>query len=883
MTDIDLSLFPETVETFDGSEQRATVFLDRYSAKDKNGKPFETLPADMWERVSLAIGEGGEQRRRFRELLEGFKFVPGGRILSGAGINSEVTFYNCYVIPVETKVRRHNNTDGAVSKYGPECTANDPGNDSREAIFDTIGLMVDIMSRGGGVGINWSVLRPKGAYLKRVNGTTSGPVSWMDVASRAVGVVEQGGTRRGAAMFMLDDWHPDVLDFINAKRDFSLITNANVSVAVSDEFMAAVKSDSMWSLVFPDTTHPAYNAVWNGDLDAWTLGGYPLVKYAEFPARDLWRKLAEAAHASGEPGVVFLDRYNKLRTASYVGEGTYAPERIISVNPCGEQGLEPYAVCNLGAMNLAAYVRPSRRGNKPSFDWSAFSADVATAVEFLDAVIDKNYYFIPENEDIQKRVRRIGLGVMGLADALIALKLRYGSEGAADFTGRVFRTMKQAAVSRSSFLAQQKGAAPDWQKSMLDSPYLREFKDTQLGVQIARYGLRNLFLLTQAPTGTTSILAGVNSGIEPFFAFEYTRKDRTGEHKVAIPALQQYRREGGLETGYVPLPDYFVTSGDVTVEEHIAMQAAAQHYVDSSISKTINAPNDHTVEDVERAYTLAYESGLKGLAYFRDGSGRAQVLYKDEPAAEPKKFVHIDWCDSQGSFGDKDCSCPETEREEILLAKYDELQTQLAELAPHAVVYKRPDALFGTTVKVRTSAGTAYVTVNVDETGKPVELFINVGKAGSDIMELGEAIGRVATLGLQSGATLASVAQQLVGIGGNGKFNPPLAHAIGVALLEVNLDNAERRGGGYHDCADLLRSQGVEVPYGIEVEDPEDDQPDIPHYNGPVAAPAETVERWHQTGLIKSPTGQACPDCHNFSVVIQEGCSKCALCGWSAC
>jgi ribonucleoside-diphosphate reductase alpha chain len=846
LPDIDISLYPNTLAAFGGNEQRAKVFLDRYSRKDSEGLPFETLPNDMWDRVSIAIGEDGEQRDRFRDLLEAFKFVPGGRILAGAGIDAQVTYYNCYVIPVETKARRI----GRGTVLGAE---GDRGSDSREAIFDTIGLMVDIMSRGGGVGINWSVLRPKGAYLKTINGTTSGPVSWMDVASRAVGVVEQGGSRRGAAMFMLDDWHPDVLEFIDAKRDFSLITNANVSVAVSDDFMRLVEQDGEWDFVFPDTGHPAYNTDWDGDLEGWIEkhGIGSLKTYGTVRAREMWRKMAEAAWASGEPGIVFLDRYNKLSTAQGV-------ERIISVNPCGEQGLGPYSVCNLGAMNLAAYIEPARRSGKPSFAWEKFTADVATAVEFLDRVIDVNYYFIPENEAVQKKLRRIGLGVMGLADALIALGLRYGDDKAVEFTERVFKTMKMAAVSRSAYLAEQKGAAPGWEPRMAGMPYLAEYRDSALGRQIAKHGLRNLFLLTQAPTGTTSILAGVNSGIEPYFALGYWRKDRTGEHFVQPEAIAK------LTLGENK-PDFLVTSGEVSVEEHIAMQAAAQRHIDSSVSKTINGPNQHTVEDVEKAYTLAHKVGLKGVAYFRDGSGRNQVLYKDEPKRE--SFQHIDWCQSTGAFGAPDCDCPETEREEILLRKYEELQAQVAELAPHAVVYTRPAALFGTTVKVRTSAGTAYVTVNVDENGRPVELFVNVGKAGSDIMELGEAIGRMASLSLQSGASLTAVANQLVGIGGNGKFNPPLAHAIGVALLEVNLDNAERRGGGYHDCEDKLRAEGR-----WPVEDDIDD-PDITALEAVLPAVPKS----------QRPSGQMCPECNNFTVALEEGCKKCMSCGWSAC
>lgn len=834
MPTFDIANFPDTVKAFDGNEQRATVFLDRYAKKNHHGKPDEHRPAEMWLRVAAAVADDTEQAQRFSNLLQDFKFVPGGRILSGAGVDAEVTFYNCYVIPVETKARRKTREFGGPTEG---FLATDTGSDSREAIFDTIGLMVDIMSRGGGVGINWSVLRPKGAYLKRVNGTTSGPVSWMDVASRAVGVVEQGGSRRGAAMFMLDDWHPDIEEFIEAKRDFSKITNANISVAISDAFMQAVENDTIWVLAFPDTNHPAYNSEWDGDIVGWyqRYGPGSVVDYKEVRARDLWRKMSESAWASGEPGLVFLDRYNKMRTASYTGEGVMPTERIISVNPCGEQGLEPYAVCNLGAMNLAAYVAgPRKRGHTDThgntFDWDAFSKDAADAIEFLDNVIDKNYYFIPENEDIQKRLRRVGLGVMGLADALIALNMRYGSAPAIEFTERVFRTMKQAAVSRSTFLAERKGAAPGWNSAMLRSPYLAEFADTKIGERLYRYGLRNLFLLTQAPTGTTSILAGVNSGIEPYFAFEYTRKDRTGTHKVVHPIAEKLK-----DRARQMWPDYYVESGQVTVEEHIAMQAAAQRYVDSSISKTINGPTEHTVEDVEKAYWMAYESGLKGIAYFRDGSGRDQVLYKEEPKAKDEALQQA-----------------EEKRVEMTL-RVAELEAELAamhELVPYAVEFSRPATLSGETTKVRTKAGTAYVTVNRDAAdGSPVEVFLNVGKAGSDIMELGEAIGRLASLALRHGASLGGVAHQLTGIGGNGKFNKPLVHAIGETLTAMNSDREEEE----------------------------------PVNTTPLLLVTEAVNAPAVTQSSQSISGQMCPECHNFTVALEEGCKKCMSCGWSAC
>ena len=900
------------------NEQRTKVFLDRYAMKGEDGQPVETTPDEMFGRVALAMTRGVEggvgpdaaEYTAYMGILKDFKFVPGGRILAGAGTGTDVTFYNCYVIPIETKVRRHNNSDGAVGKYGPECTADDPGSDSREAIIDTIGLMVDTMSRGGGVGINWSVLRPSGAHLQTINATSSGPIDWMHLASVAVGTVEQGGSRRGAAMFMLDDWHPDLLKFIDAKRDMTRILNANVSVAVSDDFMRLVEQDGEWDFVFPDTGHEAYDREWDGDIVAWQDRGYPLVQYGAMPAREVWRKLAEAAHASGEPGVVFLDRYNKQSTGLGV-------ERLISVNPCGEQGLGAYSVCNLGAMNLAAYVvdertnvtlgKPESATYEKRFDYEAFTKDVKTAVRFLDRAIDVNHYFIPENEVVQKRLRRIGLSVMGLADALVYLGFRYGSPEAVKFTEAVFGQMKDASIEASIELAQEFGPAPAWDDSMWQRPYLADYMERH-GLSRPMLPLRNLFLLTQAPTGTTSILAGVNSGIEPFFDKGYYRTDRTGKHWVEPDAVTWAMKQpwGTKRPGAKPYGDVLVTANEVTVEEHIAMQAAVQKYVDSSVSKTINAPADQTVEEVEKAYTLAYGSGLKGLAYYRDGSRNVQVLSR-----KAEDFKHIDWCESTGPFGDKDCSCPETEREEKLQRLYEKVYSENEDLRERVAIqaadldeYKRPDTLSGKTTKVRTGAGTAYVTVNRDENDVAREVFFTVGKAGSDIHGLAEGLGRLASLALRKGASLGGVANQLEGVGGTGNFNRPLAAALGRALTDMNVSGQLTAAGnapiGSKDLLSAIQSlgsiplreshavppnsalfMGVDFAKGLDrsvamnlagVLSPADENP--------LEADEDYTVQQQEERAAKA---DLCPECGNVSLVRQEGCAKCRDCGYSAC
>jgi ribonucleoside-diphosphate reductase alpha chain len=589
------------------NEQQRALWLDRYALRDASGNPVETTIDETFDRVSRYIADDEEERYAFRTLLEDFKFVPGGRILAGAGAETEKTFYNCYVIPVEAR---------GDNRVDPEYRGRDyPGNDSREAIFDTIKTMVDIMSRGGGVGINWSVLRPSGSYLSRISGTSSGPIGWMDVASVAVGEVIQGGSRRGAAMFMLDDWHPNVLDFIDAKRDNRKITNANISVAVSDAFMEAVKNDEDWGLIFPETDDPEYNTAWDGDIEAWQRGGHRVRLYKTVRARVLWEAISASAWASGEPGVVFLDRYNKQSTAQGL-------ERIVCVNPCGEQGLGAYSVCNLGAMNLYAYVQDGK------FSWGAFCKDVGTAIRFLDNVIDKTYYFVPQTKRQQMALRRVGLGVMGLADALVALGIRYGSQQSVDFVESVFQLMRNYSIKESIEIARVKGAARGWHESMWDRPFLSWFADRYLE-KVERPPMRNLFLLTQAPTGTTSLLAGVNSGIEPYFSLKTWRDDRTGGRWVYAKAVEELcgiTIEHGDQ-----FPECVVTSKDIPVEQHIAVQAAVQRHIDSSVSKTVNAPNEQTVEETRKVFMMAYDSGLKGIAYYRDGSRNIQVLYHENP------------------------------------------------------------------------------------------------------------------------------------------------------------------------------------------------------------------------------------------------------------
>ncbi|HRV94547.1 MAG TPA: ribonucleotide reductase N-terminal alpha domain-containing protein, partial [Anaerolineae bacterium] len=369
-------------------------------------KPLETRPEQMLDRVARGIAEveapdkQAEWQQKFRWLLDDWKFVPGGRILTAAGTDQNLTFYNCYVIPSP--------------------------HDSREGIMTTLTQMTEIMSRGGGVGINISSLRPHHAYVRGVNGRSSGAVSWGELYSFVTGLIEQGGSRRGALMLIMNVWHPDVLEFINSKRTMGRITNANISVGITDDFMAAVKADADWDLVFPDTSMPGYDNAWDGNLQAWREAGKPVVVHKTVRARDVWDSIIESAWASAEPGVFFVERYNKLSNSWY-----FAP--ILCTNPCGEQGLPAWGVCNLGALNLAKFVKDG------DVDWDNLGRGVRTAIRFLDDVIDATPYFFDENKDQQLSERRVGMGTMGLAEMMIRLKIRYGSPESEQFLDKLYR------------------------------------------------------------------------------------------------------------------------------------------------------------------------------------------------------------------------------------------------------------------------------------------------------------------------------------------------------------------------------------------------------------------------------------------------------------
>jgi ribonucleoside-diphosphate reductase alpha chain len=1147
---------------------RQKVFMDRYSLKDADGKPLEFYPEQLWARVARGIAEveqTEEQQRywegRFYEALAGFQFVPGGRILAGAGSGHQVTFYNCYVIP------------------SPE--------DSRQGILDNLKLMTEIMARGGGVGINLSSLRPRGSYIKTVNGTASGPCSWAQLYSVATGdVIQQGGSRRGALMLMLDDTHPDIEEFITVKRTAGKIEHANLSVCVSDRFMQAVKDDADWDLVWQDEVKRTLRA------------------------RYLWDLICKSAWESAEPGVVFIDRYNKLsntwyyedircvnpcvtgdtliytdqglitarelaecgtpvtvaspniaikelalagcaasdgdalpttsmvsngsvsfRQASHVfptgvkpvyrletregytlrltddhkvltnegwkaatelvagdkihlmsgqgrfgtmgstdlgmilgwlvgdgyintrregavtlsffgkeqeiapqfaeavnrlvvgpagqrqyvvgvqkiggreesriestrllrlidaellenklqvpasvlrgsremqkgfisalfsadgsvqgtmekgisirltsvsqellegvqrlllnfgiassiyknrreqatrqlpdgkgGQASYAcqtyhdlmisrsnlrtfAEQIgflisakqqkleeaitkfargpyredflatfeslvpdgeemvydlsepeahlfvangVVVHNCGEQGLPPYGVCNLGALNLSAFVEDGQ------MDYERLAEMSKVAMRFLDNVVDANEYFIEENRVAQLGTRRTGLGTMGLADALIKMEIAYGSEESVPVIERIYATIRDAAYEASADIAVEKGPFAHFERDKyMQGKFIKQLPKP-IQEKIRKQGIRNAVLLTQAPTGTTSLFAGVSSGIEPVYDFAMVRRDRTGEHILYHPLLQAWRDAHPSE----PTPTYFVASNDLTPEEHVRVQATIQRYTDSSISKTVNAPNNHTVEQVETLYRLAYETGCKGVTYYRDGS-RDAVLTRvaDEQKTEQQQAPMVEPITS--------------------------IQDGIKPI---------PAVLQGYTRHMNTPEGKANITVNSDEHG-PFEVFINVGRAGSDIAALAEALGRLISLNLRILSPLSPtdrakvIAEQLRGIGGS--------RSVGFGMQQVrSLPDAVARALELH--LEEIEKEHSSVPEAPDEAPPSANGKETSLANGSQASSPLNLTRLNTTGNL-------CPQCGCNTMVYEEGCKKCYNCGHSEC
>ncbi|MEO0624096.1 MAG: adenosylcobalamin-dependent ribonucleoside-diphosphate reductase [Pseudomonadota bacterium] len=696
----------------------------KYRLKRPDGTPVDETIKDTWLRVAHALSEPEAEKdqqewfEKFYDALRDFKFIPAGRILAGAGTGRDVTLFNCFVM-------------GTIP-------------DSMEGIFSALKEAALTMQQGGGIGYDFSTIRPKGALVKGVSAEASGPLSFMDCWDAMCRSVMSAGSRRGAMMATLRCDHPDVLDFVEAKRDPSRLRMFNLSVLCTDDFMEAVEDGTDWDLVFGDKV------------------------YRTIPARELWDQIMRATYDVADPGVIFIDRINKANNL-------FNAETIAATNPCGEQPLPPYGACLLGSINLAALVR-NRFDPKAGIDSEELRALVATAVRMLDNVVDVSRFPLEAQADEARAKRRIGLGVTGLADALAFCGERYGSERAVNLMQDWLAKIEIAAYTASAELAEEKGPYQlfDATSFLISENGVR--LPASLRDKIRSTGLRNSHLTSIAPTGTISLVAGnVSSGIEPIFALSYTRKvlqpdgSRT-EEVVEDYAVREWRRLRGDD----PLPDYFVTAQDLTPGDHIAMQAAAQRYIDSSISKTINCPEDIPFEDFQQVYRDAYEGGCKGCTTYRPNAVTGSVLSVDAP---------------------KD-SKPEPEK------------TEPGELL------ERPEVIEGKTYKLRwpESPHAIYVTVNdaITASGshRPLEVFIN--SKNTEHYAWTVALTRMVSAVFRRGGDVSFVVEELKAVfdprGGGwikGRYVPSVLAAIGGVIERHMVDTGYLDGPESEELEDI--------------------------------------------------------------------------------
>jgi len=667
------------------TENAIKVLEKRYLRKDENGKLLED-PEGMFRRVAKAIAaadagyvspsELEKIEQDFFDMMTNLEFLPNSPTLMNAG-RPLGQLSACFVLPVE---------------------------DTMEGIFETIKNAALIHKSGGGTGFSFSRLRQKGASVNSTGGVASGPISFMKVFNAATEAVKQGGTRRGANMGILRVDHPDIREFITCKQDNSDITNFNISVAITEEFMEAVEKGEMYDLIDP-------------------RNGKPVGKEN---AKEIFDIIVNNAWNNGEPGIIFIDRMNKANVVPEVGV-------IESTNPCGEQPLLPYESCNLGSINLSIMVKES--GGKLTVDFDRLRDTVRKAVHFLDNVIDVNKYPLPEIDKMTKGTRKIGLGVMGWADLLCKLNIPYNSQKALDLAEKVMQFIQDESRKKSAEIAEKKGVFPLYDKSIYKN----------LGIKV-----RNATTTTIAPTGTLSIIAGVSSGIEPLFAISYIRNVMDNEELVEVnPVFEQIAKEEGFYSedlmrriakkgsisNFAEIPkavrSVFVTAHDVSPEYHVKMQAAFQKYTDNAVSKTVNLPHDATREDVRQVYTLAYKTNCKGVTIYRDGSRESQVL----------------------NIGK--VKCKEAAKDEQMVHEPDEKTT-------HIYPRVRPEITTGFTEKVRIGCGNLYITVNYDEQGI-CEVFTNLGRGGGCPSQ-SEATSRLVSIALRSGMDVKSIVEQLKGI-----------------------------------------------------------------------------------------------------------------------
>lgn len=806
------------------SENAKTVLISRYLRKGADGEPMETIE-EMFERIAQVMAEvekahNGDYegtKKKFYDLLTKRKFFPNSPTFTGAGTPLG-QLAACFVLPV----------------------ADDLGKDS-EGIFQTLRDAALIQQTGGGNGFSFSRLRPKGDHVKGSAGVASGPVSFLRAYDMAFGTIAQGGTRRGANMGVLKVSHPDIEEFIESKQVEGDIANFNISVAITDEFMEAVKKDGDFNLINPRTKEIAKTV----------------------KARELFDKIIKFAHLNGEPGALFIDRANQTNPVPHLYE-------LEATNPCGEQWLGPYENCCLGSVNLSQHVTSDNK-----VDWDALRESIQLSTHFLDNVVSANKYVpaVPQLKEAAHRVRRIGLGVMGLGDMMYKLGVRYGSEEGQEFAAQIMEFVRYWSMKKSIDLAKERGAFPAikgsiydkenfrWQSPTPLKPYERNWDRpsidwNMLTDELRLYGIRNGAQTTIAPTGTIATVAGCESyGCEPVFALAYIRNvmnhkddsrlqltytsplfeealnktDLTDEQKKEI--IEVVLNEGTCQNiDFLPenIKHTFVVSGDITAKEHVMMQCAMQKFIDNSISKTINFPEDATPEDVAEGYFLAWEMGGKGITVYVTGSREKVVL-------ETKKTK-----DAKSSTEKQESTHQPLEQDE----KGPDYQQP------------RPKVLKGETRKVETPMGNAYITINNDINDEPFEVFLSIGRAGSDVAGVSEALGRLISLslripsGLSRTERLRNIIRALHGIGGSSSvgFGPNR-----VKSLPDGVANALKHYLGESDSMPT---------YGTE---------------------SKTIESDPNNTYVSRLAKDICKSCGAAEVVEMEGCKRCLSCGYSEC
>ncbi|HJU67252.1 MAG TPA: vitamin B12-dependent ribonucleotide reductase [Gemmatimonadaceae bacterium] len=826
------------------SQNARTVLQKRYLVKDERGKPTES-PEDLFWRVATVVAEADRRygasdgavetvAEEFYRLMTERRFEPNSPTLMNAG-RPLGQLSACFVLPV-----------------------NDALSNGHDGIYDTLKAMALIHQSGGGTGFSFSRLRPKGSMVRSTTGVASGPVSFMKLYDASTEAVKQGGTRRGANMGILRVDHPDILEFITCKEDLTQITNFNISVAITDTFMRAVKDRTDYALIDP------HNGKEVGRLDANTV----------------WDKMIEGAWRTGEPGVFFIDEANRHNPVPTLGA-------YEATNPCGEQPLLAYDVCNLGSINVGYYVRDGQ------MDWDAFKRDIHLSTHFLDNIIDVNKYPLVEIDTLAKRIRRIGLGVMGFADALVRLGIPYDSEEGVEFGRTVMEFVDVEAKRESERLAVERGPFSEWARSIW-GPEQTAAKDAR-GQRIRPMKmLRNCNVTTVAPTGTISIIAGCSSGLEPLFAVAFMRNQAgvlmpdVNEDFVAIAKregwysdelMERIAKQGTIRFPEVPAKwqRVFVTANEIAPEWHIRMQAAFQRHCDSAISKTTNFAHTASVEDVRTIYELAFELRCKGVTVYRDGSRDNQVL--STGATEQAKQTRDQASSDKRRIGELEGTTAELHHEIERLRK--QLFEAEAENLQRRAKRARPDKLRGTTIRKETPLGTMFVNITEDDRGQPFEVFITLGKAGGAAMADAEAMGRLISLALRSGIPLPSIHRQLrgissdraVGLGPNKVLSVP--DAIGIALEDWWRD--KHQGVQAELLPPDARQAGIPALEQVTV----DPGARGPESSGGSGAPEPEQLGFDMSGYTQSFMG-TCPDCGS-QLEFAEGCVKCHVCGFSEC